>query len=117
MFVRVGHPPADVECFNTTVVAVLGMHRSGTSSAAGALVRLAAPPKHLIAPNADNEKGYCESPVIVDLNDFVFAAGGSDWEDWRKFDLDKIDALKADGLHTRERWPWLANSAMSDWRS
>jgi hypothetical protein len=104
LFISVGHPPADVECFNTTVVAVLGMHRSGTSSAAGALVRLgAAPPKHLIAPTADNEKGYCESPVIMDLNDSILAAGGSDWKDWRKFDLDKIDALKADALHTRAK--------------
>jgi hypothetical protein len=104
LFIRVGHPPADVECFNTTVVAVLGMHRSGTSSAAGALVHLgAAPPKHLIAPTADNAKGYCESRVIMDLNDSILAAGGSDWKDWRKFDLDKIDALNADALHTRAK--------------
>jgi hypothetical protein len=104
LFVRVGHPPSDVECFNTTVVAVLGMHRSGTSSAAGALVRLGAePPKHLIAPNADNEKGYCESQVIMDLNDSILAAGGSDWKDWRKFDLDKIGALTANALHIRAR--------------
>jgi hypothetical protein len=104
LFIRVGHPPPDVESFNTTVVAVLGMHRSGTSSAAGALVRLgAAAPKHLIAPTADNEKGYWESRVILDLNDAILAAGGSDWKDWRKFDLDKIDALKADALHARAK--------------
>jgi hypothetical protein len=104
LFVRVGRPTADVECFSTTVVAVLGMHRSGTSSAAGALVRLgAAPPKHLIAPTADNERGYCESRVIMDLNDSILAAGGSDWKDWRKFDLDKIDALNADALHSRAK--------------
>src|SRR5580698_6591920 len=104
LFIRVGHPPPDVECSNTTVVAVLGMHRSGTSSAAGALVRLGAePPRHLIPPTAHNEKGYCESRVIVDLNDSILAAGGSDWKDWRKFDLDKIDALKANALHIRAR--------------
>ena len=80
------------------------MHRSGTSSAAGALVRLGgAAPKHLMAPNVDNEKGYCESSVIKDLNDAILAASGSDWKDWRKFDLDKIDALKADALHARAK--------------
>jgi hypothetical protein len=104
LFVSVGHPTLDAECLNTTVVVVLGMHRSGTSSAAGALIRLGgAAPKHLMAPNVDNEKGYCESSVIKDLNDAILAAGGSDWKDWRKFDLDKIDALKADALHARAK--------------
>ena len=104
LFIRVGHPIPDVECCNTIVVAVLGMHRSGTSSAAGALVRLGgAAPKHLIAPNADNDRGYLESRVIIDLNDAILAAGGSDWKDWRKFDLDKIDDLKAGALRARAR--------------
>jgi hypothetical protein len=104
LFVSVGHPTLDAECLNTTVVVVLGMHRSGTSSAAGTLVRLGgAAPKHMMAPNVDNEKGYCESPVIKGLNDAVLAAGGSDWKDWRKFDLDKIDALEADPLRARAK--------------
>ena len=76
MFISVGHPLPDAESLNTTGVVVLGMHRSGTSSAAGALVRLgAARPQHLIAPNADNERGYWESRVITDLNDAILAAG------------------------------------------
>ena len=80
------------------------MHRSGTSSVAGTLVRLGgAAPKHLMAPNVDNEKGYCESLVIRDLNDAILAAGGSDWKDWRKFDLDRIVALKADALQGRAK--------------
>ena len=104
MFVSVGHPNVDAEGLNKTLVVVLGMHRSGTSSAAGALVRLgAAAPQHLIAPNADNERGYWESPVIVDLNGAILAAGGSDWKDWRKFDLNKIGALKANALRTRAK--------------
>lgn len=104
LFVSVGHPTLDAECLNTTVVVVLGMHRSGTSSAAGTLVRLGgAAPKHLMAPSIDNEKGYCESLVIKDLNDAVLAAGSSDWKDWRKFELDKIDALKADALQARAK--------------
>jgi hypothetical protein len=102
LFISVGRPPPDAESLNTTVVVVLGMHRSGTSSAAGALVRLgAAAPRHLIDPTVDNEKGYWESRVIMDLNDAILASGGSDWKDWRRFDIDKIDALKADTLHAR----------------
>lgn len=104
MFISVGHPPPDAECLNTTVVVVLGMHRSGTSSAAGALARLgAAPPRRLIGPSADNEKGYWESKLILDLNDAILAAGDSDWKDWRKFDLDKVGALKANTLRVRAR--------------
>jgi hypothetical protein len=104
VFVSVGHPIPDAQSFNRILVLVLGMHRSGTSSAAGALVRLgAAAPQHLIAANADNERGYWESRVIVELNDAILAAGGSDWKDWRKFDLNKIDALEADALRARAR--------------
>ncbi len=104
LFVSVGHPIPDAQSLNRILVVVLGMHRSGTSSAAGTLVRLgAAAPQHLIAPNADNERGYWESPIIVDLNDAILAAGGSDWRDWRKFDVNKIDALKADALRARAK--------------
>ena len=100
----VGHPAADAECLNRTVVAVLGMHRSGTSSAAGALVCLgAAAPRHLIAPNADNERGFWESRLIVEVNDAVLAAGGSDWKDWRKFNLERIDAAAAGALRARAK--------------
>ena len=104
MFISVGQPRVDAERLNKILVVVLGMHRSGTSSAAGALVRLgAAAPQHLLAPNADNERGYWESPVIVDLNDAILAAAGSNWKDWRKFDLNKIDALKANALRARAK--------------
>lgn len=104
MFVSVGHPAPDADCLNTTVVVVLGMHRSGTSSAAGTLVRLGgAAPKHLLPPNVDNEKGYWESHVTMDLNDAILAAGGSDWKDWRKFEPGKINALEADALQARAK--------------
>jgi len=104
LFLSVGYPAADAECLNRTIVVVLGMHRSGTSSAAGALVRLgAAAPQHLIAPNADNERGFWESRVIVDVNDAILAAGGSDWKDWRKFSLEKIDAVAAGALRARAK--------------
>jgi hypothetical protein len=104
LFLSVGDPAADAECLNRTVVVVLGMHRSGTSSAAGALVRLgAAAPLHLIAPNADNERGFWESRVIGEVNDAILAAGGSDWKDWRKFNLERIDAVAAGALRARAK--------------
>lgn len=63
---------------------VLGMHRSGTSSVAGALALLgAAPPRTLMAPAEDNPKGFWESSVIMALNDAMLAAHGSSWDDWR----------------------------------
>ena len=104
MFISVGHPSVDAKGLNKILVVVLGMHRSGTSSAAGALVRLgAAAPQHLLAPSADNERGFWESPVIVDLNDAILAAAGSSWKDWRKFDLNRIDAVKANALRARAK--------------
>ena len=104
LFLSVGHLTRDVECLNKTVVAVLGMHRSGTSSTAGTLVRLGgAAPLHLVAAAADNETGFWESQVIVDLNDAILAAGRSDWKDWRKFNLEEIDAVEADGLRARAK--------------
>jgi hypothetical protein len=104
LFLSVGHPNVAAECFNKTLVVVLGMHRSGTSSTAGTLVRLGCgAPQHLMAPNADNERGFWESRVIVDLNDAILAAGGSDWKDWRKFNLEEIDRADADALRARAK--------------
>jgi hypothetical protein len=104
LFISVGHPSVDAEGLNKILVVVLGMHRSGTSSAAGALIRLgAAAPQHLMAPNADNERGFWESPVIVDLNDAILAAGGSNWKDWRKFNFAKIRKVEADALRARAK--------------
>jgi hypothetical protein len=78
---------------------VLGMHRSGTSSMAGAMVRLgAAAPLNLLPPADDNPRGFWESSVLVTLNDQILAAGGSRWEDWRQFDPARIDAAAAFAL-------------------
>ena len=104
MFLSVRQPSRDVEQFNKTIILVLGMHRSGTSSAAGTLVRLgAAAPRHLIAPNPGNERGFWESRVVVDLNDAILAAGGSDWKDWRRFDPERIEGVEAETLRVRAK--------------
>ena len=92
------------ERLDRTAVLVLGMHRSGTSSVAGAMVRLGVvPPLNLIPPNDENPKGFWESTVIVGLNDEILAAGGSHWDDWRPFDPGRIDPALAFTLKTRAR--------------
>ncbi|WP_309627552.1 hypothetical protein [Brevundimonas sp.] len=68
-----------------TALVVLGMHRSGTSSVAGALTLLgAAAPRTLMAPAADNPRGFWESHVVMVLNDALLAEAGSSWSDWRR---------------------------------
>jgi hypothetical protein len=85
-------------------VLVLGMHRSGTSSVAGALVHLGGDaPLHMTPPTPDNERGYWESSAIMELNGDVLAAADSDWMDWRKFDCSRIGGPFADGLRARAK--------------
>jgi hypothetical protein len=63
---------------------VLGMHRSGTSAVAGALVALGAtPPATLMPVTPDNPLGYHESVVIMDFDERVLASAGSSWDDPR----------------------------------
>jgi hypothetical protein len=93
-----------VKSSTRTAVLVLGMHRSGTSSVAGALIRLGgAAPRNLLPPQLDNPKGFWESSVLVTLNDDILAAGGSDWQDWRAFDPARIDPPARLALHARAR--------------
>jgi hypothetical protein len=85
-------------------VLVLGMHRSGTSSVAGALVALGgAAPHHLLPPQPDNERGFWESSVLAALDDEILTAGGSHWRDWRAFDPGQIDLEAAVALHARAK--------------
>ena len=71
---------------------VLGMHRSGTSSVAGALARLGAErPLTEMEAAEDNPRGFFESRPIAELNDRVLEAGGSWWADWRRFDVKRLD--------------------------
>lgn len=71
---------------------ILGMHRSGTSSVAGALARLGPkPPMTLLAPSEDNPRGFWESQLVVEQNDAILAAAGSYWRDWQAFAAARID--------------------------
>lgn len=52
---------------------------------AGALTLLgAAAPRTLMAPAADNPRGFWESHVVMVLNDVLLAEAGSSWSDWRR---------------------------------
>jgi hypothetical protein len=64
-----------------TGVFVLGMHRSGTSAVTRLISLLGprTPPEHdLVQPTAKNPKGYWESEALVNFNERVLAAVGSD---------------------------------------
>jgi hypothetical protein len=70
------------------VVLVLGMHRSGTSSVAGSLVKLGArAPKTLEEANRFNPRGYWESTRLMALNDEILRSAGSAWDDWWAFNV------------------------------
>lgn len=74
-----------------TAIVVLGMHRSGTSSVAGALTLLgAASPRTLMPAAVDNPKGFWESQLLMEFHDRLLEAGGSNWRDWRSFNLSKL---------------------------
>jgi hypothetical protein len=68
-------------------VLITGMHRSGTSSVAGAASLLGAePPTRMLPPAPDNPSGFWESSVIIAANDKILTAGKSTWYDCLGFD-------------------------------
>lgn len=82
-----------------TAYVVLGMHRSGTSSVAGALALAGAtPPRTLMTPKPENPKGFWESEVVMTVNDRLLAQCGSSWDDWRKLDRSAVETAAAGGL-------------------
>ena len=60
-------------------VLVLGMHRSGTSAVAGALVRAGWTVPGTAIRNWDNPRGHFESTALIRLNEEVLAASGGHW--------------------------------------
>ena len=109
--VEIDRPSGEaVQSSTRTAVLVLGMHRSGTSSLAGTLVRLGgAAPLNLVPPRIQTTQGvFGNLWVLMALNDEILAAGGSHWQDWRQFDSERIDAAARVTLRAR------AKSALAD---
>lgn len=78
--------PSSAVTGRRTLVLVIGMHRSGTSTVAGALGILGATmPATGLGLSDDNPKGHFEPKEIVALHDRVLASAGMHWWDWDKF--------------------------------
>lgn len=71
------------------VVLIAGMHRSGTSAAAGTLHRLGIPAvgPHMSA-TPENPRGYYESLAVMEFHQAFLSAIGSDWTDPEPIDPD-----------------------------
>jgi hypothetical protein len=75
-------PRSSTKPIRRRVLFVLGMHRSGTSAIAGALVRLGLPMAGADEPwptDRHNPRGYFESVSTVQANDLILQALGGTW--------------------------------------
>lgn len=81
-----------------TVVAILGMHRSGTSCLAGSLEAWGLPLGEVMTSSKHNKLGNRENPDIFRLHEAVLADNGGSWQNpltvtkWR---AERLDALRA----------------------
>ena len=67
-----------------TAILIAGMHRSGTSAAAGALQLLGVSlGRDLLAAGVDNPKGYFENERAVQIHERLLQRMGSSWDDVR----------------------------------
>src|ERR1700712_2357048 len=72
----------DLASTKRRAILVLGMHRSGTSALSGVVNALGpAAPKPLLAPRADNPRGFFESAALADAHDDLLLSAGSYWDD------------------------------------
>ena len=60
-------------------VCVLGMHRSGTSTLAGALAAAGLATGDVLRFGSDNVKGHIESRMVIGVNDAVLGRSGGSW--------------------------------------
>ncbi|WP_419825252.1 sulfotransferase family protein [Sphingomonas sp.] len=80
-----------------TAVAVLGMHRSGTSALTWLVGRMgAALPGDAMAATGENARGYFESVGVARAGERLLRAAKSSWFDPRPLELDRLpDATRA----------------------
>jgi len=91
------HLPAGDAAPQSRALLVLGMHRSGTSAVAGAL-RLAGVDlgADLMAPAADNPKGFFEHAGVVAIHERLLHALDRAWNDARPLPEGWLDTSAAD---------------------
>lgn len=84
-----------------SAVMVLGMHRSGTSVAAGVLSHLGLSlGTHLLDPAADNQSGYWENATVVRLDERMLRSVGRSWDDPRELPSSKAALQDEPDLNT-----------------
>lgn len=100
------------ETRSTTLVVVLGTHRSGTSTSTRAMETLGADFGSRLMPAVVgvNDKGFFEDIDINAINIEVIAAAGMDWHAMVPIDLDGIDP-KSLSNYKRRPSPLCATSA------
>lgn len=83
-------------------IAVLGMHRSGTSAFARVMNLLGCSlPVDLMPPSESNATGHWESASVASLNDEILTSAGSRWDDWMPFSEDWYASPVRDGYRDR----------------
>jgi hypothetical protein len=88
------------------IVCVLGMHRSGTSLLARVLNLLGVylgPDDHLMAPAADNPKGFWEHRQVLELNEAILKRFGGAADDPPNFPAGWASAAELEDLRNRAR--------------
>lgn len=96
-------------------LALLGMHRSGTSLLAGMLQALGVwlgPVDELLGPQPDNPEGFFEHPTLMGLDEALLERAGSAWDDTAP-ELARITALADDAAWQAQARLWLRGL----WRS
>lgn len=71
-------------------IAILGMHRSGTSAIAGVLQTLGyqfGETKQALVPTLANPKGYWERQDVMEVNDALLAHQGCAWDQLTRFNV------------------------------
>ena len=85
---------------NRELVLVLGMHRSGTSTVTGLLVRLGAQgPASLTPGGSANPEGYWESAVLHEFHERLLRAAGTRWDTYTRLNPDWFHSPAASELH------------------
>lgn len=87
---------------NSSLIVILGMHRSGTSALTRAMGVLGADFGDNLMPPAEgvNDKGFFEDLDINAINIAVMHAAGADWDTMAPIDIDAIEPQCLDRLQT-----------------